>query len=373
MSKSQKWTRSTVWYLFQPIMEKFGIEVNRDTVTGYISDLCKAAGVTRESLGIFAGARAELYFNGVWSSVSFDKISKLAEKGTDIVCIEKQGVPEVLTEWADKYGIALLNSRGDLTEYGKDLMDAARRSGAVVVILVDYDLPGTKIASETPVDMPWIGVNLETLKYFHLTKEEVFIPAESRQYERYMSILVKEGKHPSDAKNDNAGKSDTRFKIVDLEFLKYKRIEIDAVLAKVGAERFFEFIMHELTKISPSRNYNRAIDLSIEFHCKGTIEILPDPVKNLFEYVQIVSDRATKEVKKDIESNLEKVEGFIQVQNKKKEIRVQLAKALAENKDMKVISLKCEELMNSDILPAKNINNTDDGPESPRRKSHKDT
>jgi hypothetical protein len=135
-------------------MEMFGIEVNRDTITGYIKDLCKAAGVTRESLGIFAGARAELYFGGTWSSVSFGKIRELAEKGTDIVCIEKQGVPEVLTEWADKYGTALLNSRGHLTEYGKDLMDAARSSGALVVIMVDYDLSGIKIASETPTDMP---------------------------------------------------------------------------------------------------------------------------------------------------------------------------------------------------------------------------
>lgn len=360
MSKLQKWTRSTVWYLFQPTMEKFGIEVNRDTITGYINDLCKAAGVTRESLGIFAGARAELYFGGVWSSVSFDKIGKLAEKGTDIVCIEKQGVPEVLIEWADKYGIALLNSRGHLTEYGKDLMDVARRSGAVVAIMVDYDLPGTKIASETPVDMPWIGVNLETLEYFHLTKEAVSIPAESRQYEKYITILVKEGKHPYNAKNDNTGKSDTRFKAVDLEFLKYRRIEIDAVLAKVGAERFFEFIMHELTKISITRNYNRAIDLSTEFHNKENIEILPSSIRTLFERIQTVSDQATAKLKKDIESRLEKVEGFIQVQDMKKEIHTQLMKALAENSDMKAISLKCEELMKPDALSKVNNISYDD-------------
>jgi hypothetical protein len=80
-------------------MERFGIEVKRDTITGYIRDLCKDAGVTRESLGIFAGARAELYFDGAWSSASFGKISKLAEKGTDIACVEKQGVPEVLTDF----------------------------------------------------------------------------------------------------------------------------------------------------------------------------------------------------------------------------------------------------------------------------------
>src|SRR5918994_4451616 len=206
MSRLQKWTMSTVWYLFQPVMEKFGIEVNRDTITGYIPDLCKAAGVTRESLGIFAGARAELYFDGVWSSVSFGKIGKLAEKGTDIVCIEKQGVPEVLTEWADKYGIALLNSRGHLTEYGKDLMEEARKSGALVAIMVDYDVPGKKNASETPKGMPWVGVNDETLEYFHLTSGEVSIPTESNQYERYITKLVEDGEHLINSKNDNAGK-----------------------------------------------------------------------------------------------------------------------------------------------------------------------
>lgn len=360
MSKLQKWTQSTVWYLFQPIMEKFGIEVNRDTITGYIRVLCKAAGVTRESLGIYAGARAELYFDGMWSSVSFGKISKLAEKGTDIVCIEKQGVPEVVTEWADKYGIALLNSRGHLTEYGKDLMEVARRSGAHVVIMVDFDLPGIKIASETPTDMPWIGVNDETLEYFHLTREEVSIPAESNQYEKYITILVKKGQHSPNAKNDNAGKSDTRFKDVDLAFLKYRRIEIDAILAKVGGERFFKFVMHKLKQISPIRDYNRAIHLSTEFYNKENVSILPDPVKRLLEHVQTVSDGATAKTKKDIESKLEKVEGFLEVQDKKKEINAQLTEALAENKDMKVIISKCEELMQSSVLPeAKQISDDD--------------
>jgi hypothetical protein len=274
MFRLQKWTQSTVWYLFQPVMEKFGIEVNRDTITGYIRDLCKAAGVTRESLGIFAGARAELYFDGVWSSVSFGKISKLAEKGTDIVCIEKQGVPEVLAEWADKYGIALLNSRGHLTEYGKDLLEAARRSGAPVVIMVDLDLPGVKIASETPPDLPCIGVNDATLEYFHLTREEVSIPAESKQYERYVTILVKQGKHPIDAKNDNVGRVDIRFKDVDLEFLKDRRIEI-AILAKVGEERFFEFVKYKLRQILAMRNYNRAIHVSVDFITKIILVCFP--------------------------------------------------------------------------------------------------
>jgi hypothetical protein len=345
MSKLQKWTQSTVWYLFQPIMEKFGIEVNRETITGYIRDLCKSAGVTRESLGIFAGARAELYFDGIWSSVSFGKIEKLAEKGTDIVCIEKQGVPEVVTEGADKYGIALLNSRGHLTEYGKDLMEAARKSGALVVIMVDYDLPGIKIASETPTDMPWIGVNDETLEYLHLTIDEVSILAESKQYERYITKLVEDGEHHINSKNDNAGKMDTRFKGVDLEFLKDRRIEIDAILAKVGAERFFEFIMHKLRAKSPTRNYNRAIDISIKLYNKDSLDILPGPVKTYLEAIQNISNAAAARTTTDIRSRLASVEGFLEVQSKKKEIKMEIAEALIEDERMKKVCLKCKELV----------------------------
>ncbi|MGH9977848.1 MAG: hypothetical protein ACRD8Z_18735, partial [Nitrososphaeraceae archaeon] len=276
---------------------------------------------------------------------------ELAEKGTDIVCIEKQGVPEVLTEWADKYGIALLNSRGHLTEYGKDLMDAARKSGALVVILVDYDLPGIKIASETPVDMPWIGVNFATLEYFHLTKEELSIPAESKSYEKYVTQLVEESRHPSNAKNDNVGELDDRFKDVDLEFLKHRRIEIDAILAKVGVERFFEFIMYKLKEQSPTRNYNRAISISTEFCDKDALDILPDSVKKFLERIQAISDAASAKTKNDIKSKLARVEGFLEVPSKKKEIAIQLTEVLAKNEDMKVVVAKCEELMKPGILP----------------------
>ena len=55
-----------------------------------------------------------MYFNGNWTSVSFDSVNRLAEKGTDIVFVEKEGIPEVLTDFADKYGIAMVNTRGHL-------------------------------------------------------------------------------------------------------------------------------------------------------------------------------------------------------------------------------------------------------------------
>ena len=168
-----KWTLNTVWYLFLPIMEKFGIKVTRGYIKRLVKTFCEAAGITRESLGIYAGVRAELYFNGNWTSVSFDSITSLAEKGTDIVFVEKEGIPEVLTDFADKYGIAMVNTRGHLTEYGKDLMNVAKASGANVVIMADYDATGVKIASESPSEMPWIGANDAMLEYFNLDRDSV--------------------------------------------------------------------------------------------------------------------------------------------------------------------------------------------------------
>jgi LAS superfamily LD-carboxypeptidase LdcB len=39
-------------------------------------------------------------------------------------------IVEVLSDYADKYGIALVNIIGHLTEYGKDLIEASNESGA---------------------------------------------------------------------------------------------------------------------------------------------------------------------------------------------------------------------------------------------------
>jgi hypothetical protein len=182
-----------------------------------------------------------------------------------------------------------------------------------------------------------------------LTRGELSIPTESNQYKKYITTLVKNRKHPHDGKNDNAGKADSRFKDVDLEFLMHRHIEIDAFLAKVGPERFFEFIMYKLEQLSPTRNYNRAIDLSAEFYNRNAIDILPTPVRWLLEHLQIVSDAAVAKTTNEARSKMTRVEGFLEVQYKKKEFKKELAKSLVENEDMKLIVTKCEELMRSEL------------------------
>ena len=51
----------------------------------------------RENLGIIAGTRASLYFDGKQENVDMDEIVALAEKGTDLVFIEKRGWVTLLT------------------------------------------------------------------------------------------------------------------------------------------------------------------------------------------------------------------------------------------------------------------------------------
>jgi len=68
-------------------------------------------------------------------------------------------------------------------------------------------------------------------------------------------------------------------------------------------------------------------------------------------WLQTLTDAATSKTKNDIKPELEKVEGFLEVQYKKKEIATQLTEALAEDEDMRVIVAKCEELMRPGVLP----------------------
>lgn len=111
MSKGSldRWTQSTVYYLLVPIMQKLGIEVSRRYITNLIRGVAEELGTTRERLQIIASPRAVMYHDGDWTSVSFDAIKTLASKGTDIIFIEKLDIVDVFTEYADKYGIALVN------------------------------------------------------------------------------------------------------------------------------------------------------------------------------------------------------------------------------------------------------------------------
>ena len=137
-------------------------------------------------------------------------------KGTDVIFIEKVGIPDELKEHADKYGVAMVNSRGYLTEFAHDLMIAAERAGANIMIITDYDLSGVNLASKCK-NVLWITMDDETLAWFGLDK---YRDAKKLVVSATNTKLI-----------DNVTKlrdNDIRFSSLDITFLKTKRIEINA-------------------------------------------------------------------------------------------------------------------------------------------------
>ncbi len=150
-------TQSGVWY---DLREKYLIPNNipitsttRSQVTANIRIICKSlkGSPMREDLGIIAGARASLYFDGKWENVDMDEIVALAEKGTDLVFIEKRGVIEIVSKHIGHFGIAFCNTQGHFTEYAKDLAKASRDANGNVAIITDWDCAGVNIAERVRV------------------------------------------------------------------------------------------------------------------------------------------------------------------------------------------------------------------------------
>ena len=133
---------------------------------------------------------------------------------------------KVCGRYADQYGIALVNSHGHLVDYAGDLADKAKDSGAHVGIAVDYDIPGVLIASALRWVI-WLGVNDATLEHFGISKQDK---------QRVVPYNPKR-KRITDENFEELVNSDPRFAgKVDIGFLKRNKVELDAVLAEVGAE-----------------------------------------------------------------------------------------------------------------------------------------
>lgn len=328
-------TRSpdTTWYLFLPVMERYNINVDRKYFKTLLRKICDKFGKKRSEIGIITGARAEMYFSGRWESVSFDAIKELAQKGTDILFIEKEGIIDELREHADKCGIAMVNSRGYLVEYAHDLMNTAKRLGANIIVITDYDLSGVNLASKCTKDIPWVTMDDLTLQYFGLQKDKnIVVRATNTKLIDHIEEIME---------------NDDRFADLDIEFLKTSRIEINAVIAAVGDQRFWNFIMDKLHELYPTRNYNRAIDLPSEDTDIDETDLYPNAIRKLILQVRKIAANAVEETEKKIISEQKNVQGFLDVPKKKQENKDLVIKTIAENENIKKIEARIVELCNS--------------------------
>jgi 5S rRNA maturation endonuclease (ribonuclease M5) len=325
-----RWTQSTIFYYLRPILIDKGLEAKtvgkkRKYITGIIKKVCnelgeniRGKGFKRYELGIIAAERAQLYFKGQSLGVGFDQLEELAKKGTDLLIIEKEGVADVLAPFADQKGIAILNTRGFLTEYAEDLSELAEKEECNIAILTDFDSSGLVIASSLS-NTHRIGIDFKTLEKLDLDREDV--EEEGNESDNHLTNLKKmeyEIPRPYDEIEWDGM----------IEYLDSgKRIEIDSVLRVIGNEKFWNFVMKELDSVFSKRDYNRAVDIP-EY-------VPPKEIDDLFAKIKnIISEYQTDE-RENISDELVDIEGFIDVKTKEEEIKDRLRTNVQDDSDVK--------------------------------------
>ncbi len=328
LKKTDRWTQSTVYYILRKRLIDQGIPVKtREYLTGEIKNECerlgeevRGKGFKRHELGIIAAERAQLYFDGQAFGIGFDQQEELMKKGTDLLVIEKEGIADILADFADERGIAILNSRGFLTEYASELSDLAEKNGCNIAVLTDLDSSGLLISSNL-ANAHRIGIDFETLEYFGLSEEEV-----------QETVGGKKDSHLPTLKTLSSSKIPRPYSKSEwqelINFLDTgMRIEIDSVRAQINNnEEFWNYIIEQLEIVFPRRDYNRSVKVP---DC-----VLPTLFEQLKENVNsIVSEVQTPEQQKIIKQ-LANVEGFYYVKPKEKEIEERL-RSLVETEGVK--------------------------------------
>jgi hypothetical protein len=291
------------------------------TMAASISQRCEVLfGCTREELGIVASARAIMYYKGQSYPVDIDSIEELAEKGVATIVIEKEGIADVLANHADKYGVALVHTKGRLTEYGKDLIEAIKNSGSGIVgILVDYDAYGQQIAEGTITETPKLGIDMETITwlqqngYSNLSIEDV--------EERYTPKIW-----------------------TDDPYLKNHRIELDSVAAIVGGEGLWKYIMYKLHNEAPE-----GFDLADVITMPANEILYPKTVSDFLSYLNEYTDKILENESKEIDEELQQVIELIEIKAKEDEIQQRLEEIVVTDPGMNTIVKKLDDLLK--ILP----------------------
>lgn len=275
IKNTDSWNTSTPVYRYRQELDRRGIHVERKYLQSLVKTICDEMpelklvnghqyvktgkiGVKREALGIYEAARAYIHFRGQIYDVSFKQLERIKKIATFILIIEKEGVVELLTYWADKFGFALCYTKGFLTDNAKEFSELATKEGARTVILTDDDFSGWGMAREVP-NITRIGIRIDTLERLNVPIDEVVedLP-KPKGSEKKVNVDYRANNHATTAEQMY---HNGLIPEEDWELLtggKYgRRIEIDNVIAYVGAERFWnEFILPSFQELFDTADYN---------------------------------------------------------------------------------------------------------------------
>jgi DNA topoisomerase VI subunit B/5S rRNA maturation endonuclease (ribonuclease M5) len=313
--QTEKMTRQGIYYKIRSQMHG-EIDILRASFIAALSNACKEMGggdlSIRERLGIIAAERAQLYFRGQVTPISVDRIEDLAAKGSDVILIEKEGVCELLEPFAVRRGIALLNSRGFATDYAKQLLKLSQKWKGNLFLLTDFDASGLLIASKVlEGKIPRIGVDLKMVKKLELSRRDL------------------EEKYDAPKKHLMGLPQEMQAEVKDT------RIEIDAVLAAIRPEKFWNYIEQSILEIAPTRDMNRSVDLNIQFPSE-----IAESINAIKEFIQFLGSEKQGELRQMLS---DWNEGFVDVDDKEKEFQSQIVEEIRKNGTVQDLAkqLKC--------------------------------
>ena len=332
------WTMSDIFYATRKRLidyEYTNEEINREYITGLIKETCEQElGVNRQDIGIIAADRAQLHFKGEWKDVGLREIDELIQYGIDMIIIEKEGVAEQLASFADDKGIALLNTRGFLTEYASVLSTKSEKEGCNIAILTDLDASGLVLAAK----VAWayrIGIDFDTLADLGLDIEDV---EEEYDPKKHLNPLKLDGEHAGLYSDE----------IVD--YVSKKRVEINSVIATLDDNiKFWEWIVEKLRKKFHKRNYNRAVNIPVY--------VKPSCLEKLEDIIEEKGTTILEKQREGLQKRLSNIEnGFLfdstnrilpeyNIDKYEAEITKQSRNIIENNCDMKPLLEKIEDIM----------------------------
>ena len=288
------WTQSDVFYLTRRLLiDTYNYkneEIDRDYLTGLIKPLCEEElHVNRQQIGIIAADRAQLYFKGQWMDVGLKEIDELSLYGVDMLIIEKEGIAEQLALFADQKGIALLNTRGFLTEYAEVLSKKSDIEGCNIAILTDFDASGLVLASKVPRAIR-IGIDFQTVKDLGLDIRDV---EEKYKPGNHLKIL------------QDGGELADVYPKYWVDYIEHARIEINSVITALDDnEKFWNWITGKLRDQFDKRNYNRAVNIP-EY-------VVPECLESLNNMIKEKGVGLFKKRRAELQKRLSKIEpGFL--------------------------------------------------------------
>jgi len=315
--RKDRLTQRGVVYRLRPKMMEDRFEPRKnwgttmDTMTNMISVRCKELwsdeSIDREYLGIYAKASGMFYYRGRTTPIDFDAIEELASDAAINIVIEKDGVPAVLVPYADKYRVALISTQGRFAEYVKDFVASVIDDEAIVVTILDDDKVGHEMAESTGAIN--IGVGKDTVSWL-----------QQNGYPDLTLEKVQEQYSP------------------DGEYSREYRIEIDSILAEVGAEGLWKYIKYKIEELAP-------LDLRKSIDMPANEVLYAKEIAESLSYLNEYAEYVTKPTREEIDERLSESDELYDSAAMETSFEENLSNKLSNDKGMKMIAEKLPELI----------------------------